>query len=113
MALQDLRLTQRGAIEEPAGGCACCAGTGPATERSDEVVDAPGTTEQVAVLGMTCGHCVSAVTEELKALPGVTGVEVTLVAGGTSSVSVTSTAPLPRDAVAAAVDEAGYQLADA
>ena len=62
------------------------------------------------VTGMTCDHCVAAVTEEVGALDGVTGVEVDLVAGGTSTVTVTSTAPLPTEAVAAAVDEAGYSL---
>ena len=66
------------------------------------------TTLQVA--GMTCGHCVSAVTEELTQLPGVTDVQVDLVAGGTSPVTVTSEQPLDDTAVAAAVDEAGYEL---
>ena len=65
------------------------------------------------VTGMTCGHCVTAVTEEVGALPGVTDVAIDLVPGGTSQVTVTSDEPLDRDAVAAAVDEAGYQLADA
>ena len=65
------------------------------------------------VQGMTCGHCVAAVTEEVGALPGVTDVAIDLVPGGTSQVTVTSDEPLDRDAVAAAVDEAGYQLADA
>src|SRR5215218_4530487 len=104
MALQDIQITQRGATEAAAGGCACCADTAPATERSEAVPGAPTTTAQFLVAGMTCGHCVDAVTEELTALPGVTAVDVTLVAGGTSSVAVTSAAPLPRDAVAAAID---------
>jgi len=65
------------------------------------------------VTGMTCGHCVTSVTEEISALPGVTSVDIDLVPGGTSQVSVTSQEPLDRTAVAAAVDEAGYQLADA
>lgn len=60
------------------------------------------------VTGMTCGHCVSAVTAELTALPGVREVEVNLPTGG---VTVTSDAPLPPADVAAAVDEAGYELA--
>jgi copper chaperone CopZ len=62
------------------------------------------------VTGMTCEHCVRAVTQELSGLPGVAGVEVDL---GTGAVTVTSAAPLPDDAVRAAVDEAGYELADA
>lgn len=62
------------------------------------------------VEGMTCQHCVNSVTEELSAIDGVTGVEVFLVPGGTSTVQVTSDAELDRSAVAAAVDEAGYAL---
>jgi copper chaperone len=65
-----------------------------------------------AVTGMTCEHCVHAVTEELTRLAGVTGVMVELVPGGQSAVTVTSDAPLPADAVSAALDEAGdYRLA--
>jgi copper chaperone CopZ len=62
------------------------------------------------VTGMTCEHCVRAVTGELSALPGVADVRVDLAAG---AVTVTSDAPLPDGAVRAAVDEAGYELADA
>ena len=64
------------------------------------------------VTGMTCEHCVHAVTEELTNVGGVTGVIVNLVSGGRSAVTVTSEAPLSKHAVAAALDEAGdYQLA--
>ena len=64
------------------------------------------------VTGMTCEHCVHAVTGELTNLDGVTGVSVDLVPGGKSAVTVTSEAPLPEHAVATALDEAGdYQLA--
>ena len=59
------------------------------------------------VSGMTCGHCVASVTEELQELPGVTAVEVSLETG---VVSVTSEQPLEPDAVRRAVDEAGYHL---
>jgi copper chaperone CopZ len=65
------------------------------------------------VTGMTCGHCVSAVTEELSKLDGVSAVTIDLVAGGTSPVHVVSDAPLDDADVRAAVDEAGYALADA
>jgi len=68
-------------------------------------------TETYPVVGMTCGHCVSSVDAELRAVPGVTAVEIQLVAGGTSEVTVTSDEPLARETVAAAVDEAGYALA--
>lgn len=70
------------------------------------------TTATYHVVGMTCGHCVKAVTEEVSALPGVTDVQVDLVKGGRSTVTVTSAEPLSAASVAAAVDEAGYELAD-
>ncbi|HET8615141.1 MAG TPA: heavy-metal-associated domain-containing protein [Actinomycetales bacterium] len=65
------------------------------------------TTTTYDVQGMTCGHCASAVSEEISALPGVKSVDVDLVAGGVSTVRVTSDAPLTDDAVAGALDEAG------
>jgi copper chaperone len=69
-------------------------------------------TQTLPVTGMTCGHCAGAVTSELQQLPGVTDVQVELVADGTSTVTVTSDEPLDENAVAGALDEAGdYQLA--
>jgi copper chaperone len=66
-----------------------------------------------AVTGLTCEHCVHAVTNELTRLGGVTGVTVELVPGGQSAVLVTSDAPLPAADVSAALDEAGdYKLAE-
>ncbi|GAA5023675.1 heavy-metal-associated domain-containing protein [Actinopolymorpha pittospori] len=68
-------------------------------------------TTTYTVSGMTCGHCAAAVKGELEALNSVSAVDVDLVAGGDSTVTVTSAEPLSRDAVAAAVDEAGdYRL---
>ena len=63
------------------------------------------------VTGMTCGHCTAAVTEELTAIDGVTGVEIDLVKAGTSPVHVTAERDLSREEVATAVEEAGYELA--
>ena len=68
-------------------------------------------TSTYAITGMTCGHCVSAVTTEIGNIPGVRDVRVDLVAGGTSTAHVTSDSPLDNDSVRAAVDEAGYTLA--
>ena len=65
-------------------------------------------TQHYTVTGMTCGHCVASVTEEVQEIPGVEQVEVVLETG---SLSVTSSAPVDDDAVKAAVEEAGYQLA--
>ena len=59
------------------------------------------------VTGMTCEHCLRAVTEDLARLDGVRDVSVELVPEGSSAVTVTSDGPLPADAVAAALDEAG------
>ncbi len=71
-------------------------------------------TQTFPVTGMTCGHCVSAVTSEVSALPGVTDVHVELVADGTSTLTVTSGEQLTDAAVAAALDEAGdYRLVSA
>lgn len=67
-------------------------------------------TSTYQVTGMTCEHCVQAVTKEISALPGVADVRVDLASGG---VTVTSETPLSDDAVREAVDEAGYELADA
>lgn len=65
------------------------------------------TTASYTVVGMTCGHCVAAVTEEVGAVPGVTGVDVDLDSGG---LTVSSETPVDADAVRAAVEEAGYSL---
>ena len=66
------------------------------------------TSSTYTVVGMTCGHCVDAVTEEVAQLPGVTAVDVDLASGG---LTVTSDAPVEETAVRAAVEEAGYQVA--
>ena len=65
-------------------------------------------TTSYTVVGMTCGHCVNAVTEEVSVVPGVTTVDVDLASGG---LTVTSTEPVDDDAVRAAVEEAGYSVA--
>ena len=62
---------------------------------------------EYAVTGMTCAHCERSVGEEIGALPGVTAVEAD---AATGLVRVTSDAPLAADDVAAAIDEAGYEL---
>ncbi len=69
-------------------------------------------TQTFPVTGLTCGHCVGAITSELTALQGVTGVQIDLVAEGTSTLSVTADKMLTDAEVAAALDEAGeYRLA--
>ena len=61
----------------------------------------------INVSGMTCGHCVSAVTMELSLLPTVTGVDVDLESG---QVMITSDAALEQTQLATAIEEAGYEL---
>ncbi|MEP7035829.1 MAG: heavy metal-associated domain-containing protein [Dermatophilaceae bacterium] len=64
------------------------------------------------VTGLTCAHCVGAVTTEIGALPGVTDVKIDLVVGGTSALSVTADNAITDAEVTAALDEAGeYVLA--
>ncbi|MDO5753067.1 heavy-metal-associated domain-containing protein [Arthrobacter sp.] len=62
----------------------------------------------VNVSGMTCGHCVSSVTEELTELKGVEDVSVELNSGGISEITITSTLTLDPAEVSEAVAEAGY-----
>ncbi|MEN3615482.1 heavy-metal-associated domain-containing protein [Plantactinospora sp. ZYX-F-223] len=64
-------------------------------------------TQSYQVKGMTCGHCVSAVSTEVGAIPGVTEVSVDLASG---AVTVTSNDPVDPEQLRAAVDEAGYEL---
>lgn len=65
-------------------------------------------TRTYTVTGMTCGHCVASVTEEIQEIAGVEDVAVVL---DTGAVTVTSSQPLDDAAVKAAVEEAGYQVA--
>ena len=67
-------------------------------------------TTSYGVTGMTCAHCVAAVTDEIGSIAGVSTVAIDLVVGGTSRVTVTSAEPLPVESVRDAIDEAGYTL---
>jgi copper chaperone CopZ len=70
------------------------------------------TTRTYPVTGMSCEHCVNAVTSELVSLGGVSAVMVDLVPSGVSRVTVTSAKPLTENAISVALDEAGgYQIA--
>jgi copper chaperone len=64
-------------------------------------------TQTYEVKGMTCGHCVNAVSTEIAKLDGVTAVDVDLESG---RVTVTSGADIDKSSVQEAVDEAGYEL---
>ncbi|MFF2271872.1 heavy metal-associated domain-containing protein [Agromyces sp. NPDC058136] len=93
--------------------CSCCAIPDASASASTEAAAsdlAELVTADYAVAGMTCGSCVRHVSAELGALEGVDSVDVALVAGGVSTVTVRSSAPLADAAVAAAVEEAGYEV---
>ncbi|HAM26617.1 MAG TPA: copper chaperone [Microbacteriaceae bacterium] len=98
----DLGLTDKNA------GCAC--GGHSAQDAAVESASPAAVLADYLVSGMTCGHCVSSVTEELSALAGVTAVDVALNAGGVSTVTVASDVELNADDVRAALGEAGYEL---
>ena len=57
------------------------------------------------VEGMSCGHCVNSVTEEVGAVAGITDVKVDL-----ESKKVTVKGEVDDAAVRAAIDEAGYEV---
>ncbi|WP_115728119.1 heavy-metal-associated domain-containing protein [Actinomyces culturomici] len=67
-------------------------------------------TVELAVNGMTCGHCVMSVTEELEEVPGVKHVDVILNSGATSKVTVLTDTGVDDDALRDAVSEAGFEL---
>ncbi|MGP4045636.1 heavy-metal-associated domain-containing protein [Streptomyces sp. 2A115] len=72
-------------------------------------IDTPGTLTTVyQVSGMSCGHCEGSVSGEISGIAGVTSVKAV---ASTGRVTVVSTAPLDEEAVRAAVDEAGFELA--
>ncbi|MFI8104268.1 heavy-metal-associated domain-containing protein [Streptomyces sp. NPDC086023] len=83
----------------------CCGGS---SACQDGTAAAAGVTAVYRVTGMTCGHCEGAVTAEVSALAGVSSVKAV---AATGEVTVISEAPLDLEAVRAAVDEAGYELA--
>jgi copper chaperone CopZ len=69
-------------------------------------------TSTYTVVGMTCSHCVRAVTEEVTQVPGVQDVDVDLGTGGLTVTGDTDTdIDIDDSAVRAAVEEAGYQVA--
>ena len=83
--------------------CGCQEGK-PCTCSESDAAPAGATTAEHTVSGMTCEHCTKAVTEEVSAIPGVTGVKVDLDSG---SLKVVSDAPVDFDRIVEAVAEAG------
>lgn len=64
----------------------------------------------ISIDGMTCGHCVAAVTEEISAIDGVSKVDVDLNAGGISTATIASAGPISEATISEAVAEAGYTV---
>jgi copper ion binding protein len=75
----------------------------------ESIVSTAVSTATVTVTGMTCGGCANSVRTEVGRIDGVTSVDIDLASG---RVTVDSAAPVTRDAIAAAVTKAGYQLAE-
>ncbi|MEU9041008.1 MULTISPECIES: cation transporter [unclassified Kitasatospora] len=88
-------------------GASCCGSCGTGATEAPAATSSQSLTSAFQVKGMTCGHCVTSVTAELKKIDGVTDVAVDLASG---KVTVGSTRPLVDADVAAAIDEAGYDL---
>lgn len=82
--------------------------TGPVNQSPTKEQAMSTVSTTVEVSGMTCGHCVSSVSEELEALAGVESVDVDLNAGGISTVTITSDKALSPAEIGEAVAEAGY-----
>lgn len=96
-------------------GCGCCAPSTPSATVSAPAVAAAAATDATPegsttyqVTGMTCGHCAGNVTEAVSALPQVDDVQVDLIAGGVSIVTVTGSVPL--ETVHRAIEETGYTV---
>ncbi|MEN8650332.1 heavy-metal-associated domain-containing protein [Streptomyces sp. 21So2-11] len=86
----------------------CCSPTGSCHDSPSSEAESGAVTTVYRVTGMTCGHCEGAVAAEVSEIPGVTSVQAV---SATGLVTVVSKAPLDEEAVRAAVDEAGYELA--
>lgn len=92
------------------GGCACGHGGSDAASSASSAITTAGVEASFLVSGMTCGHCVASVTEEVGAIDGVVNVAVELNAQGASRVTVQATHPIATEALRAAVADAGYEI---
>ncbi|MBE0010240.1 MULTISPECIES: heavy-metal-associated domain-containing protein [unclassified Arthrobacter] len=90
--------------------CACCA---PQDNKTKSVPAAGSLSASFGVTGLTCGSCASRVSSAVGEIDDVTDVQIDLVSGGTSTVTVLSNQAVPAAAVRSAVEQAGYQLSNA
>lgn len=93
-------------------GCSCCAPADPGVTQAGEPLGSAASfaSRTYQVEGMTCGHCAGQVTDALTALEGVADVQIDLVAGGLSTITVTGDRSISTEAVRTAVEQAGYSL---
>ncbi|MCA9284687.1 MAG: heavy-metal-associated domain-containing protein [Phycisphaerales bacterium] len=68
----------------------------------------PVRTVQFSIQGMTCNHCVEAITAEMRDVPGVSGCDVSL-EGESATVRLTDDAAVPK--IVEAVSRLGYEIA--
>jgi copper chaperone CopZ len=103
-----------GDADPNAAGCVCGCGSDHAAQSAREKGSARTSggyaVAEYTVVGMTCGHCVTSVREEVGVLEGVTSVDVDLDSG---RLTIISDLPIGRQSVEAAVGEAGYRLSPA
>lgn len=97
--------------------CGCGCSSNKADEANDLLQIIPRaeaspvkTQTEVKISGMTCGHCVASVTEELQEIDGVDNVEVILDASGISTATVSSSIAISEESIRKAIDEAGYTV---
>jgi copper chaperone len=62
---------------------------------------------EITVKGMSCAHCVAAMTKAMESLPGVSQVKVDL---GSGRVSYDCAGPIPRADLDRVVKAAGFEL---
>lgn len=90
--------------------CSSHSDSHPSESEASPTVDlSSSTTSTFQVAGMTCSHCVASVSSEVGQVEGAERVDVDLVPGGLSLVTVSSSGPVDHAAVVAAIDEAGYE----
>ena len=69
--------------------------------------------KNIKVQGMTCDHCVNAVTDQLNKISGVTGVNIALNTDAPTPVNIVADNDISDADIKAAVEEAGYTIAPA
>lgn len=96
--------------------CNCgCSDNSNSANQGLQIIPRPDTTPvtsqtELKISGMTCGHCVSSVTEELNEIPNIQGVDVILDAKGISTAILSTSGSIDQETLRAAIEEAGYTL---